>query len=82
MTSWLLRRLDDVDPAVRRLWAARLLIASFVLAHTNIGAFFAGLISEQLMNAVTNYLSWLALTITAADVLMTTDVRKTQEDEE
>jgi hypothetical protein len=52
-----------------------------VLGHVNLGAFALGIMSEATMNSVTNYLSWMALTITALDVVVSTDVRVQQEEE-
>jgi hypothetical protein len=68
-------RLARIDPAVRRRFALWLLVVSLVLGHVNIGAFAFGLVSPALMDAITNYLSWLAITITALDLVATADVR-------
>lgn len=80
MTLWLLDRFDDIDPRVRRLWAARLLIAATASMVVNEAAWLVGSISHEFMDNITNVLSWLALIWTGADVLMTSDVR-TKEDE-
>ncbi len=72
-------RLCAWDPKSRRRAAVILLIVSFVLGHANIGAFAFGLVSHGLMDAITNYLSWLALTITALDVVISSDVRVQQD---
>lgn len=53
-----------------------------MLGHANMGAFVTGLMSHGLMDAITNYLSWLALTLTAFDVVISTDVRVQQDGEE
>lgn len=71
----------SIDPQVRRKWALGLLVASFVLGHVNIAAYLGGLISHEAMDTITNYLSWLAITFTCLDVLVTTDVRAVQEEE-
>lgn len=71
----LLDRFAAIDPSKRRKAALWLLLISFVLGHINMGAFLAGWIDPELMDAITNYLSWLAITFTALDVLVTTDVR-------
>lgn len=75
----LLNRFNKIDPATRRLAALYILIISFVLGHLNIGLYLFGLMSNSMMDAITNYLSWVAITITAADLVATTDVRKEQD---
>jgi hypothetical protein len=75
-----IERLCAWDPKSRRRAAVHLLIWSFVLGHANIGAFFAGIVPPDVMDAITNYLSWLALTITAFDVVIGTDVRVQQDE--
>jgi len=69
----------DLEPAQRRRYALWLLVGSLVLGHLNLGGFITGAISPDVMDAITNYLSWLAITITALDLVMTTDVRVEQE---
>ena len=73
----LVRALDNVSPERRRLWAARILIwtivgwigSSIVLVVLGQSTFFT-----QLLNAI----SWLAITISAVDVLATSDVRASE----
>lgn len=73
--SRLLDAFTSIRPERRRRVALWLLVVSFVMGHVNMAAFVLGLVPPAVMDAITNYLSWLALTITALDVLMTTDVR-------
>jgi hypothetical protein len=75
ISRWLLRVLDAVDTETRRLWAVRLLLWSVTLGALNIGFWAAGVVSDRVMLAITLALSWLAITITAADVVVTSDVR-------
>lgn len=74
------RRFEHIEPEKRRRFAIHLLVWSFLLGHVNVGMFLGGIISHELMDLVTNYLSWCAITITALDVVMTTDVRKEQDE--
>lgn len=69
-----------MDPRKRRRWAIILLVVSFVLGHVNLAGALAGVIPPWLTDLVTNYLSWLAITLTALDIVQTTDVRVQQED--
>lgn len=80
MTAWLLRRFDGIDPAKRRLWAARLLVASLVLWVANRVLWLMGIVTDRVLDSITNDLSWLALTLTAVDVVFTSDVRTEQDD--
>lgn len=81
MIERLERAFDHVEPKKRRRAAIWMLLISLALGHLNMGAYIGGFISESSMNAVTNYLSWLAITITALDIVVTTDVRKEVEEE-
>lgn len=65
----------EIEPETRRRAAFWMLIVSFVLGHVNIGLFVVGIIPPNVMDAITNYLSWLALTITAIDIVIGTDIR-------
>ena len=71
----------EIDPHRRRKAAFLMLLGTFILGHVNLGLFFVGVVPPALMDAITNYLSWLALTITALDLLVGTDVRVQQEEE-
>jgi len=70
----IVRALDHVDPEDRRLWAARILVATIVgwiISAVILVALGQSTFFTQLLNAI----SWLAITISAVDVLATTDVR-------
>lgn len=69
-----------MDPRRRRRLAWYLLVGSLALGHVNVAAFMLGWMSHGAMDATTNYLSWLALTLTALDILATADVRVEVED--
>jgi uncharacterized membrane protein len=71
-----------VSPKTRRKAAVYLLIVSLVLGHVNLAGALAGYIPAWLTNLVTNYLSWLAITLTALDILLTADVRVEQDEGE
>lgn len=71
-----------MDPVSRRRYAVVLLVASLVLGHLNLAGALAGLIPPWLTDLVTNYLSWLAITLTALGIVMTADVRVEQEDDQ
>lgn len=77
--GWLLDKFSQIDPEQRRRSAVWLLVVSFVLGHLNILGFVFGWVSRDVMDAITNYLSWLAITITALDIVISTDIRKEQE---
>lgn len=70
-----------MDPHRRRQLAVWLLIVSLALGHATVFAFLFGWIDHPMMDLITNYLSWLAISLTALDVLFTSDVRVQQEDE-
>lgn len=81
ITEHALNRFSAIPPERRRAAALWMLFWSFVLGHLNIGAYVLGWVSAGLMDAVTNYLSWMALVITALDVLLTSDVRAEVDDD-
>ena len=80
MSHWLLGLLDRIDPEVRRLWAVRLLVGSVVLNVVNTAAWGFGIVGHEILDLVTNQLSWLALSLTLLDVVATTDVRANTEE--
>lgn len=79
MSRWLLRRFDNIDPEVRRLWSARLLVWSTIGTIANNAGWFAGIVSHALMDFITNNLSWFALVWTAVTALMAADIREKEE---
>lgn len=79
MSRWLLRRFDNIGLETRRLWSARLLIASSVGYIVNQLGWFAGLVSEHRTDQITNVLSWFALVWTALTALMAADIREREE---
>lgn len=76
MLDKLLHHFDNVTPDQRRKFALVLLL--FSLVAWPVSAFTFARDEPQFILG----LSWFAITITCADVLCTTDVRKTQEDGE
>jgi hypothetical protein len=66
-------------PAVRRRIAIHMLIWSVVAMVANVAAYVTGLIGQRELILITLILSWLAITITAADLVATTDVREAEE---
>lgn len=67
------------DPRRRRRAALWLLVVSLLLGHVNFAGALMGYVQPWLTNLITNYLSWLAITLTAVDILATTDVRVEQD---
>lgn len=67
------------EPKKRRRTAVHMFVWSIVMALLNITAYALGWITESQMILLTLTLSWLALTLTAADILATTDVREKEE---
>lgn len=79
MSRWLLRRFDNIDPEVRRLWSARLLIASTAGWLANQGGWLVGIVNADLTDKITNALSWFALIWTAMTALMAADIREKED---
>lgn len=79
--DWLIEKLCEWDPESRRKTAMWMLLVTLILGHLNIAAFVFGFVPNDVMDAITNYLSWLALSITAWDVVVGSDVRVQQEEE-
>lgn len=73
-------RLISWAPKARRRAALHVLVWSVVLMAVNVGLYVAGVMGESHLILVTLILSWLALTLTSADLVATTDVRE-EEDE-
>lgn len=73
----IVRALDDVDPERRRLWASRVLILSLVgWWGSHLGLV---LLPPWFFQHVLLGISWLAISITALDVLSTVDVRANED---
>lgn len=71
----------SVPPETRRRVAVHGFTWTAALAVFNVGLYVAGVITESHLILVTLVLSWLALTLTFADLVATTDVRAEGEDE-
>ncbi|MBI5087728.1 MAG: hypothetical protein HZB15_02340 [Actinobacteria bacterium] len=70
------RAIVSFPPARRRRLAIHVLIWSVVAMAVNVSAYVLGLMDEGTLILITLILSWLAITITAADLVATTDVRE------
>lgn len=70
-----------MSPETRHRFARLLLVGSVVLWVACRVAYGLGWLSPQALDSITNDLSWFAITLTAADLLATSDVRVQQEDE-
>jgi len=68
----------NYPPAKRRRIAIHMLIWSVVAMVVNVVGYVTGLISQSGLILITLILSWLAITITAADLVATTDVREAE----
>jgi hypothetical protein len=74
MAAWLVRALSKTNPERRRLYAARILVASLVgwiASHV----LFLLLSITGAFEHVINLISWWAITLTAWDILATSDVK-------
>lgn len=67
------------DPKQRVKYALWLLFGSLGLMTINVGLYLFGVIGEKELILITLILSWLAITLTAVDILATTDVRADNE---
>jgi hypothetical protein len=74
--KWLECKIVDWPPQARRRAAVALLVWSMVLMFVNVGLYLFKIISESDLILITLILSWLAITLTAVDVIATTDVRE------
>lgn len=79
MIDWLERVITACPPARRRRVALHVLVWSVVAMLVNDVVYIVGWINEASLIFVTLNLSWFALTITAADLVATTDVRDAEE---
>lgn len=73
------RAITECPPATRRRIAIHMLVWSIVCMVINVALYVVDVIDEADLILVTLMLSWLALTITAADLVATTDVREESE---
>lgn len=72
--AFLIRKLSATDPEKRRLFAARILLFSIVgWLGTHVLFFFMGITGA--FEHVLNLVSWWAITLTAWDILATSDVK-------
>jgi hypothetical protein len=76
MFGWLERILCNWEPAKRRRAAVEVLGWSVVLMFVNVALYVFRVIDESMLILITLILSWLALVISAADVVATNDVRE------
>lgn len=76
------QRIVNYPPGQRRRTAIHLLIWSVVLMAANVTLYIVGVLDQPALILVTLILSWLAITITAVDIVATTDVRATESNEE
>lgn len=71
MSKWLLKKLQSVDKKKRLLFYVRVLIFSVIGMVVNVGLYAGKVIGEKDLILVTLILSWLALTATFADWIIT-----------
>lgn len=67
------------SPKSRVKYAACLFFGSLILMVINVALYLLGIIDEAMLLLITLILSWLAITLTAVDILATTDVRANKE---
>ncbi len=67
------------NPKTRIKYAWVLLIFSVIGMFVNVALYLLKIIDENMLILVTLILSWLAITLTSLDVLVSSDVRKEQE---
>lgn len=68
------------DPKQRVRYAKWMLFGSLVLMVINVALYLFKIIDESMLILITLILSWLAITLTAVDILATTDVRANDDD--
>jgi hypothetical protein len=66
-------------PRKRRRIAIHVLIWSAAAMLANVAVYVTHLIDQRALILITLILSWLAITVTAADLVATTDVREAEE---
>jgi hypothetical protein len=75
------RKLIDWKPASRRRCAVHILVWSLIAGMVNVVLFALNVITVDQLILITLILSWLAIAITAADLVATTDVREEADEE-
>jgi hypothetical protein len=75
------RKLIDWKPVARRRYAVHILVWSLFAGLVNVVLYIVGVITVDHLILITLILSWLAITITAADLVATTDVREENGDD-
>lgn len=76
MFDWIEAKLMDWEPASRRRASVHVLFWSVLAGFLNVLLYVTGIITVDHLILITLILSWLAITITAADLIATTDVRE------
>jgi hypothetical protein len=76
MINWVEHKIMEWEPSQRRRASVHLLVWSMVLGLINVILYVVGVINVDHLILVTLVLSWLAITITAMDLVATTDVRE------
>lgn len=79
IVDWLEQTIVDCPPIKRRRIALHTLVWSVIAMIANVAAYLTHIIDETTLILITLILSWLAITITAADLVQTTDVRQAEE---
>jgi len=74
MAAWLVKTLANTNPERRRLYAARILVGSLVGWIASHVLFFVLGITGAFEHVI-NLISWWAITLTAWDILATSDVK-------
>ncbi len=70
------------NPKTRIKYAWGLLILSVIGMFLNVSLYLFKIIDENMLILITLILSWLAITLTALDVVLTADVRAQEEKKE
>ena len=70
------RAIVAYPPSKRRRLAIHVLVWSVIAMFANVVLYMTGVVDQAALILVTLVLSWLAITITAADLVATTDVRE------
>lgn len=71
--------ITNIPPRRRRRIAIQIFFWSAVALVVNLTLYLMRIVDQAFMIVVTLVLSWLAITITAADLVATTDVREETE---